>query len=253
MSYHLTIEICEFGARFVALRDELIVNQHTIAFPSPKVEVQKSVLSEVFDSTSFLKDDFDETTLSWSHRNSTLVPNTIFSESSPAEIFKLCFGETASHDDIDYNRISELSVVNVFEIPVWVKSFFVIKFPRIVLQHEGTHIIRKSLDSNAFRLKASIAVYNDHCFLAITKHNELHFYSYFDVQTAEDLVYHTLFVLQQKEVLNEQGTIELIEGIGAESTLITKVTEQFARVHDLKKMSVVVNSDYISKSQLLCV
>lgn len=253
MSYHLAIEVSEFGARFVALRDELIVNQHSVIFPSPKVDAQKSVLAEAFNSTSFLKDDFDETTLSWSHRNSTLVPNTIFSESSADEIFKLCFGDRTAHDDIDYNRISELSVVNVFEIPVWIKSFFVIRFPRIVLQHEGTHIIRQALDTNAFRLKASIAIYNDHCFLAITKHNELHFYSYFDVQTAEDVVYHTMFVLQQKEVLNEQGTIELIEGVGIESELLTKVKEQFTRINDLKKMSVVVNSDYISKSQLLCV
>lgn len=253
MSYHLTIEICDFGARFVALRDERSVNQHSIVFPSPKIEVQKALLVETFATTSFLQDDFDETTLSWSHRNSTLVPNTIFAESSAVEIFKLCFGERTSQDDIDYNRISELSIVNVFEIPVWIKSFFVIKFPRIILQHEGTHIIRKSLDSNAFKLKASIAMYNDHCFLALTKHNELHFYSYFDVQTAEDVVYHTLFVLQQKEVLNESGTIELIAGVGIEYNLLDSVKAQFARIQDLKKMNVVVNSDYISKSQLLCV
>ena len=96
-------------------------------------------------------------------------------------------------------------------------------------------------------------MYNDHCFLALTKHNELHFYSYFDVQTAEDVVYHTLFVLQQKEVLNESGTIELIEGVGIENNLLDSVKAQFARIQDLKKMNVVVNSDYISKSQLLCV
>ncbi|MCH2225218.1 MAG: DUF3822 family protein [Crocinitomicaceae bacterium] len=253
MNNHLAIECSKTAVRFVSLKNQVVVNDVLAKFNSLKPNDIKDQLSEIVKTNSFLSDDFQDVTLSWSEKKSTLVPSSVFSESSPLLIFGLCFGKQTSADEIDYNRISELSVVNIFEIPLWIKSFFVVKFPRVILQHEGTHVLRKTMDHNAFKLKATAIVHQDFFQLSIVKHNQLEFYSFFDMQSAEDVIYHLLFVLQQKELSDDQGTIELIKGLNANEQLIQDAKSGFEKIQTLKKFSIVIEDNYISKAQQLCV
>lgn len=253
MANHLAVELGESGARFVALNNQEVHRTYSVDFSTSKVEDQKNILSKAFEESNFLKSDFDDITLSWSHRRSTLVPNAVFAESTPGSIFQLCFGKEIGNEEIDYNRISELSIVNVYQIPLWIKSFFVIKYPRAILQHEGTHLLRKVLGGNAFKTKASIVFYKDYFFLSIVKHNQLEFYSFFDMQNADDVVYHVFFVLQQKEMENEVGTIELINGLNSSREVIDEVKSKFDRLSELKKTKITIENEFTAKAQLLCV
>lgn len=252
MSNHLTIEFCKDAAQFVFLKGDFVHRSHVVRFSSVHEREIKEQLDTAFREVSFLRDEFDEVTLSLSEKRSTLVPNNVFAESDPYSIFRLCFGKNTSKEEIDYNRISEIGIVNVFEMPVWVKSYFVIKFPRIVMQHEGTHILRKALHSNAFKLKATAVIYENYFQLSIVKHNQLEFYSFFDVQSAEDVIYHLFFVLQQKELV-EKGSIELVKGISGTDSLISEVESGLKKIKDLSQTTVHISPDMVSKAQLLCV
>ena len=225
MGNHLAIQVAIDGIHCVILRNGIPTSSSNLLFESSNDALIKDQLSKEFESNSIYEADFDEITLSWSSDKTTLVPNSIFSESSPQAIFELCYGKNDA--DVDYNRISELSVVNVYEIPEWIKRFFVIKFPRISIQHEGSMLLRKVLNENAFKLKCSIVIYKSHFQLIISKHNELTFYSNFDYQAAEDIIYHVMFVLQQKELLSEQGSFELISALGATKETIESIQTGF--------------------------
>lgn len=253
MAKHLAVEIGESGARFFALNNQEQTESASLSFTTSKVEDQKKLLADFFENHAFLQAEFDDVTLSWSSQKSTLVPNAVFADSSPLSIFQLCFGKDTNHEEVDYNRISELSIVNIYQIPLWIKSFFVLKYPRAILQHEGTHVLRKALSTNSFKTKACIVFYKDYFFLSIVKHNELQFYSFFEMQNADDVVYHTLFVFQQKEIENEITTIELINGLSSDKDLISRTKSQFERIGELKKTTISIHHHYIPKAQLLCV
>ncbi len=253
MKKHLAIEFSRHGASFVSLRDSQIDQEHSVVFHGFQAQSVKDILKHAFAEQGFLTADFDEVTLAWNTKQSTLVPNAIFAESDAVSLFQLCFGDQIATDEIDYNRISEASVVNVFEMPTWVKSFFVIKFPRIVLQHNGTHTLRRILDSNAFKLKATLIINEGFFQLSIVKHNQLQFYSFFDSQSAEDVIYHLMFALQQKEMTDEGGLIELVPGMGKDEVFLKDIQTGLEKIRELSKFKVNFVLDFIPKAQQLCV
>lgn len=253
MKKHLAISLSRDGATFISLKDAQIDRQHSISFHSFNVSVVKNQLSEAFSNISFLGEEFDEVTLAWNTNKSTLVPNGIFAETDANAVFTLCFGDSVDSSEIDYNRFWEAGVVNVFEIPTWIKTFFVIKFPRIIIQHMGTHALRGALDSNAFNLKASLIINESYFYLSLIKHNQLQFYSFFDAQSAEDVIYHLLFVLQQKELIGEKGRIELIPGANELSISLEDIKTGLERINDVSSFTIQIENDFIPKAQQLCV
>lgn len=250
---HLAIEISANAVRFVSVRNDVVLHRLNESITGKTDLECKESLKSIFDNHSFLKDEFEEITVAWCVDRSSLVPNAIFNESTPVDIFQLCFGKDSVKQEIDYNRISELSVINVYEIPMWVKSFFVIKYPRVIIQHAGTHAVRMALSQNAFYLKATVVCFESYVRLIIVKHNALEFYSSFSYQSAEDIIYHLNFAFQQKEFTNDKGTIELVSSIGSDSKLIDSVEEGLVKISELKKMKLIKDEDHLAKSQALCV
>ena len=250
---HLAIEIASNAVRFVSMRNETVLSRLDQTISAKTDSESKEALKAIFEANSFLQGDFDEVSLAWCIDKSSLVPNAVFNESTPLDIFQLCFGKDSRKSEIDYNRISELSVINVYQVPNWIKSFFVIRFPRVVIQHAGTHIVRKALNENAFKLKATIVCFENYFRLTLVKHNALEFYSSFSYQSSEDIIYHLNFALQQKEFTNEKGAIELVAAVGSESNLIDSIEKGLLKIGDLKKMAVSKDNDHLAKSQILCV
>ena len=250
---HLAIQITDSSARFVAINNDIIVSSSNLVLQSSDDANKKQEVQSHFENTHFLKNEFDEISVAWATKRSTLVPNVIFSESSPVAIFELCYGKQTNEESIDYNRISELSVINVFEIPDWIKRFFVLKFPRVIIQHEGTHVLRKVMSESAFKTKATAILHKDYFQLTIVRHNNLEFYSFFDFQSAEDIIYHLLFTFQQKELTNQAGSIEFVLGTDADKDILDNIGDHLKKIKDLEQLEVHLPSDYISKSQLLCV
>ncbi|MCH2230551.1 MAG: DUF3822 family protein [Crocinitomicaceae bacterium] len=250
---HLAIQLADNAIQFVVIQNDFVSHTSQIKFEDSIGSNQKEPIENHIKNTSQLNHEFDEVTLSWSFKRSTLVPNSIFADSNAKDIYELCYGKDSLEHDIDYNRISELSVINIYEIPVWIKRFFVIKYPRIVIQHEGSHVIRMSLNTEAFKLKSTAILYKGYFLFSIVKHNNLEFYSFFDYQNHEDIIYHMLFTFHQKEMTNENGTMEFILGPGINSDVLTNLKTDLERISDLKKLKIVTPKHYIAKSQLLCV
>lgn len=250
---HLAINVSENFIQFSILEADKVC----IQFGSPytgKTELDRKESVQAFmKERSELASDFENITLAWCHSLSTLVPNSIFTETTPQDIFTLCFGKEAAEQTIDYNRMYELSLINVYAIPDWIKSLFVIKYPRILIQHAGTHLIREAMHKNAFYTKSTLVLMENYFRMTIAKHNALEFYSSFDYQSAEDIIYHLNFVLQQKELLNEKGSITIALGPNSNRENAEKVLAGLNRIHNLHQMEISIEEDYLTKSQLLCV
>lgn len=249
---HLTIELSENGVRFSTISGE-IASKHAFTFKDKKDYRYKEQLEEFLVESGLKNQDFDEQTVSWTGFRSTLIPSNIFGESKPEELFQLCYGTEVPTSHVDYNRIPEQGLVNLYEIPLWVKSFFVVKYPRSVIQHEGSHAIRGIFAENTFRTKTTIILHDNFFMLSILKENKLLFYSMFDYQVIDDIVYHVMFTLQQKELVGDTGSIQICGGVGAFSEKLTELSEKLSSLQDLKQMKVLINEDFTINSQKLCV
>ena len=235
---HLSIELSETAVRFSVVENGM-TKSYNYTFTDKKDYRYKEQLDEFLVDSGLKNEEFDE--------------QTIFGESKPESIFKLCYGDQIPSNHIDYNRIPEHGMVNIYEIPLWVKSFFVIRYPRSIIQHEGSHLLRGIFAENAFKLKTTLVVYDHHVLLSIVKENKLEFYSVFDFNENEDIIYHTLFTLQQKGLNKESGTLQICPGVGSSEEKINELHTKFSAFADLKSSTILVNSDLIIKSQQLCV
>ena len=202
-------------------------------------------------SNRFITLEHEEVTLSVATNQSSVVPSNVFAESSAKEIYHLCFGNTEK--EIDYNRISELGIVNIFNYSSWIKRYFVMKFPRIIFQHEATHTLRQVMKDNSFYTKLTVIIHKEFFQLTISKHNELIYYSFFDCQNHEDIIYHMLFTLKQKELSDEKGTIVISKAFDADKEFTDQLIKNIAKVKDFSKLTVQSMENYISKSHFLCV
>jgi hypothetical protein len=253
MKTHLAIELSEYAVNFATIEDGVVKTVDSFFFKDKIDYRYKEQLDQIFIEKGYRDKNYDDYSLSWYSVYSTLLPNNVFSETNPEDIFRLCYSADIPHNHIDYNRIPELSIVNVYAIPLWVKSFFVIKFPRIVIQHEGSHLLHGIFAGSTFKLKATIILHNESFNLVISNENGLQFYSQFDWQTIDDVVYHFMYTLQQKSLLSHSGNLTICSSVGASEEQASDLKEKLSSLNDLKTIKIDINSYLLLNYQTLCV
>ncbi|MCB9224816.1 MAG: DUF3822 family protein [Crocinitomicaceae bacterium] len=196
-----------------------------------------------------LKYDYSSYVLTAGGARSTLIPVDLFNHSKADEIFKLNFSEPL--DNLDYNRIPELGIVNIYELPLWIKSLFVIRFPRVKIVHPVTVILKGVFKQSTFSPKIHIHIEKDSFYLLITDKGKLQYYNRFDQASIADMVYHILFVLEQKEMDQKKMDV-MLYGVPANWDKKDEVQGFFAnpiKIADKKEQA----EHFVLSNQLLCV
>jgi hypothetical protein len=253
MKSQLAIELSENAVHFASIEDGIVKSLDKFTFKDKIDYRYKEQLDHIFAEKGYRDRDYDEYSLSWYSMYSTLLPNNVFSEIKAEELFSLCYSADIPHNHIDYNRIPELAIVNVFEIPLWVKSFFVIKFPRIVIQHEGSHLLHGIFAGSTYKLKGTIVLHQSSFNLILANENGLQFYSHFDYQSADDVIYHFVFTLQQKQLLGQAGALTISSSVGASEDVAKEIQDKLKTLNELKDFKIDINSQLLLNYQTLCV
>lgn len=214
-----------------------------------KEKEDKELIDKYFEENSSIANP-ENVSLSYYSEKSTLIPNQVFNESNPTEIFQLCYGKDTDTQEIDFNRIPELGLIHVFEFPLWLKRYFVIKYPRIIIQHEGTHVLRKVMQ-NAFKPKTLLIVHENSFLLSIVKHNNLEFYSHFSYQSPEDIIYYLTYTIQQKEININEGSIEIANL--SDNSLFEELEKHISKISELNKANLNRLDTFVAEAHLLCV
>lgn len=250
---HLAIELSESAVKLTSFVDKTKANDFHFEFYNRAEQSYKDQLLTAIEESGLKNQNFDEYTISWFSSKTSLIPANIFGESNKDNIFKLSFGDGTPTSSIDYNRIPENSLVNVFDMPQWVKSFFVMRYPRAVIQHESTMVLRKLFDGSLFQSRIVLISHDTNFMLILTYEGKLQFYSIFDYQSAEDIIYNLLFTLQQKNRVGQSAELLWCNGIGTGKNLFDPFSELFNRVADFKEIKLKQEQDFILNSHLLCV
>lgn len=207
--------------------------------------------------TAFLKEKagelsaYQEVSVSWIAPNAMLVPNAVFEPKAIDSLFASCFTKQITATELDYNRISELSVVNLYEIPLWVKSFFVVKYPRALIQHEYSHQLR-GIMKQAFRLLVQVNIYPGLATIQAADKNELLFCNAYEIQHVNDVVYYLTFALQQLKIQDKPGKLNF--HLHPESGISREELEKnIQQITAFKQLELQFDSEKIIKYQELCV
>ncbi len=249
----LVVDVNRQAVRFVRLVEQIPEQQFTFTFKDKTDFGYKDQLDVFLGKTDFRALDWDEYSLSWFSDETTLVPNAIFEEADPTKVFQLAYGNEIPENDIDFNRIPEFSGVNIYEIPIWVKSFFVTRFPRMIMQHEGTHIIRGLLNGPTYKLKMVLSIHEDHFLLTAVKDSSLQYYNTFSYQTVEDIIYHVAHLLQQNNWTETSGQLSIVSFLSEENHCARLAKDLFDKVPSFKELKTTIEPDLIHQYQTLCV
>lgn len=179
-----------------------IVRSNSLELHESTPAQYRSTLTDFFKSNRFDK-EYDEVTAAWSTAHNALIPLRVYNDTDPKSLYKLLFGSEIDEKTIDFNRLMELSMVSVFEIPDWVKSFFVIKYPRITIKHEHALVLRAIFQASTFDKAIHISLCDDYMNVFLVHHNELKFSNSFEYQTVDDILYYSMYVLEQQEWKDE--------------------------------------------------
>lgn len=211
-------------------------------------EFSKDSVKKYFDHAYFKLDFASFCLASGSNRN-TLIPVSLFNHSNADSIFKLNYPDPI--DNLDYNRLPDLGIVNIYELPLWIKSLFVIQFPRVKIIHRSTVLLKGIFDQPVFQPKMNLFVEDEQFYLMITDRSKLVYFNRFDYKTIADLVYYVLFVIEQKEF--DQTKFEMnIFGVDENWLKSTKLQDFFkAKIQVNNNQS--QSKNFILNKQLLCV
>lgn len=252
MPKQLIVHLDRNSVRFQRLVDEVVEQDFLFHFTDKTDFGYKDQLDAFLLKTDFRTLDWDEYSLSWFSEKSTLLPYNLFGITDTTKAFQLSFGNRIEENDIDFNRIPEYTVVNIFEIPLWVKSFFISRFPRMTIQHAGSHAIRGVFSKGSFSLKLIILPFKEHFLLMAAKNNELQFYNIFDFQSHEDILYHTAHLIQQLNLKGEKGKATICTTI-EEIDLMEPLSKVWSKIDLLKTIELEENPQLITEFQTLCV
>jgi hypothetical protein len=205
------------------------------------------------EATDFLKheglNDFEgEVSLSYFGHKTTLVPQLIYGETNAKDVFEMSFGN--SNHIIEHNRFFEQALVNVYEIEEWIKRFFVIRFPRINIQHETTHVLRGIFEKNTFQPIIHVVAKNNRFILIAVSKNQLDFFNTFEFTTTEDLIYYSLHTVNNLNYDSKDWSLSWHSDDEGDITF-----KQFLKLLQYSNITKKVDVRQVSriKHQLLCV
>jgi hypothetical protein len=210
-------------------------------------------LDAMLEKAELKNRSFDIVALSWSCFRTTLLPSNVFEEGSPERFFELCFGSEFAVEAITFDRLHLQGIVNIYELPLWVKSYFTSRYPRIVIRHEGSQLIQYLLSSKFNDLEVILSIHNAYFLICIGKNNKLIYYSPFDFQDIDDILYHVMFTFQQKELYHKKGALHLFSGQGSDTDIPKILTEKLSKIAELNSVTISVNQKLILNSLENCV
>lgn len=242
----LCMDIDQYALRIAAVEKDTGRIVHSEIFNLDAYD--KSSVRKILENSIF-KTEFSGYCLTVGNSRNTIIPVDIFNHTKAEEVFALTF--PAPYNDVDYTRIPELGIVNIAEIPLWIKSSFIIKIPRTKIVHRSTSFLKGIFAGDTFREQIHLCINKDSFMLALIEKGKLQFYNQFDFTAVSDIIYHTIYLIDQQKLDNQQLKIHLY-GVSAKWSEMEEFVSYF-------KATIVCNDaaaeseQFVLKNQISCV
>ncbi len=187
-------------------------------------------IQSFIDDDSFLSKNYKRTNFIYSSHKSTLVPYDFFNKSILKEYFTMNF-EMDELEEIHFNKLPELKLVNVFSIPSEITTLMVNKFPELRFYHQSTTLIdglAKKSRKKGYMI--GVLVCGKYFDIAVTHNGELLLSNNIRFSNEQDFVYHIMNIYKQLNIPNRETHLYLGGDITKESKLFRLLSEYVSNI-----------------------
>lgn len=195
---------------------------------------------------------FETFSCSYSDKKCVLVPMALFAEAGAEDFLRLAVHATIPKGETDYNRLPEWGIVNAFHLPLWIKSVLVLKIPRIVIQHELSHVLHHLNTGSLVPLRTHVILQENHFCCVMRRNGNIVQASYHQYQSAEDVLYHLLYTHQQEHI-DTKGEIFLHASTQKAFETAEKTAALAASVEEFREQKISTHQNEHLLFQKLCV
>ena len=202
-NYHLSIELSKKSLSYC-----IIDNQKNRCLLLSSRSYYLEDLHLIFNNDKYLNNKFSSKSISVVNFPNTLVPKKLYNEDDKKNLLSI------NHEIEDEKLLSDLlksDIVNLYALP---KSIFqTIKniIPEASLRSNSSILINNCISLNQQKETMFLYIKDSFVNIVVTKNKDLLFQNKFEFITKEDLLFYTLFCIQEMNLSNEE-IITLVYG-----------------------------------------
>lgn len=197
-------------------------------------------------------DRFEQISCSYVNDAFTIVPASLFNTNNAFDLLQFSTSSAITKNETDYNRLPEWNCVAIYHLPMWIKSVLILKFPRIQLQHEITHLLRGLTIGSILPLKTIVTIHQGLCTVLIRKNGQILHASMQEMQVSEDMIYQ-LLVCYQRLKLTEKGTIIISYSKSEDADIAAQLQQQCRAIKAFEQQDIQIVPYHHLEIQKLCV
>ena len=238
--YHLAIEISKFHIKYCIIDS---ISSNNLLFEETTINSISDITS-VLNNNEYIKADFKSSTIAFSGYPYTLIPSKIYSEKSAKNILEF---NCNIFDKINTDTISKIGTNLVYSIPEEIAEILDGYFPTAKKYHQITILLSQFFKKEKFSTTTYLYIDKKKIHICIFETKKLIFTNSFDFFNKEDILYYTLFVLEQLKLDTNNITVELYGDINT-------YDENYQLLHEyIRNITIGENHQHFSlENQFLC-
>jgi len=167
---------------------------------------------EFINSDKYLTQEFQTTSVSIVNFPNTLVPISLYNENDKKKLFSL--NHELDEVILDDNLRNEIK--NLYSVPESLNNTLNNLFPTAKIRSQSSILINNFLNLHINKEYLYLYVKDNFVNMILTKNDTLTFQNKFAYQTKEDLLFYTLFCIQELNLSNEEIKIDVFGDISKE-------------------------------------
>ena len=206
-NYHLSIEISHQTISYCII--DTNKSRCKLLFSS---KYDNNNLVEFINGDKYLSQDFQSISVSIVNFPNTLVPISLYNEKDKNDLFSL----NHELDDVILDDNIKNEIKNLYAVPESLNNTLNNLFPNAKIRSQSSILINNFLNHQNNKEYLYLYVKDNFVNIILTKNDELIFQNKFSYQTKEDLLFYTLFCIQELNLSNEEIKTDVYGDISKE-------------------------------------
>jgi len=197
----------------------------------------ETFFSKVFTSLPLLKKKFKSTKVTWEGSKYTLVPEHLFDEREQQKLLSFNF-PLDLQDKVYHEKLPSFNIVTVYAMPEKVRELVSRTFGVDHVPHLSSVLIEsihQQFRGLLIRPKVFLNVREHYFDMIVMDQFKLHYTNTFEYRQPEDLVYFTIFALEQLGLNQDEAEVNLMGKVTRNSPLYSLIFKYLRRIECAKR------------------
>ncbi len=231
-NYTLAIQLGTNGLKAAVWDDvynKVLALEQFVFQKSPSANRTPALVDGAIKKSAILSYPYKKVSLAIVHSKSTLVPTSLFDTNEKDALIK--FNHTVeAGESVAIDNLANLEAKNIYVVSNAVEQQFKELYAVLKITHFSSSLIEHLLLTNKHKDSTRVIVYvrPEGIEIIVVDSGKLLFYNTFACQTAEDVIYYLLFVLEQLKLNPEIVNVELL-GEVEKDTAVYRILFKYIR------------------------